>query len=252
MLVFDIETEPADIETIKKITPAFDPSSFPHPGEFNSNSVKLGNLKDERKIVDKISAARQAHEDDVKNHSQRLANAEANYWDGIVDGATLNASIGRVCAIGYRNHAGSTNMHLATETSEQEMLVEFWRMATTIRQQGRKMIGFYSNMFDVPFLCRRSWGSGVAVPDWIFTPTGYLTPTFVDLINIWQAGNRRDSIKLDQLAKALGIEGKPDDCTGATFWKMLRGTPEQRLAAVGYLDSDLRMTADAATRMGVM
>jgi hypothetical protein len=252
MLVFDIETEPADMETIQRIVPAFDGQSIPHPGEFDATSVKLGNLKDKAKIDEKIEAARKAHEQAVASHAEKVAAAEADYWKQVNEAATLDAAIGKVCAIGYRNHNGIEILHLRTQHDEIEMLGEFWRVASTIRHQGRKMIGFYSNMFDVPFLARRSWINGVSVPDWITTPTGFLSPVFVDLIQIWQSGNRRDSIKLDKLARALGIEGKPDDCDGATFWRMLRGGEEEREVAISYLRGDLRMTAEVATRLGVM
>jgi hypothetical protein len=53
--------------------------------------------------------------------------------------------------------------------------------------------------------------------------------------------------------QALGGNGKPDDCTGATFAKLyLSGDPEDKAKAEAYLRNDLEMTWNAAERMGLL
>lgn len=247
-VVFDIETEPLPDDQLAKVCDPFDPASVPHPGEFDQSSVKLGNLKDASKIAEKTEAARAAHAKAVADYDNTVKAAEAAHWQAIRDKAALSAVTGRVCAIGYLTDTKEV-IHTALDYTESDLLLRFWELAARIRTTNRKMIGHNSNAFDVPFVVRRSWVCGVTVPDWVTTPTGYLNPMFVDTIASYQVGNRRDYIKLDTLAKMLGLQGKFDGCTGDQFWKMLRGDGAEREAAIEYLRQDLRVTYEIGRRM---
>jgi hypothetical protein len=250
MLVFDSETECLPDEELSRVAKPFDPESIPRPGVFDPDAVKTGNLKDQAKIAEKIYLARQAHEMEVASYEERLKAAEASHWAEIRDRGALDATTGRVVAIGYMNDAGKHVIHDIRKADEPRMLREFWLQFAKMREARRSMIGFYSNRFDVPFICRRSWMLGVEVPSSAFTPTGYLSPTFVDLADKWKCGDRMHSINLDTLAKALGVGGKPDNCTGAEFAKMLRSEdPAQQQIAIEYLICDLRMTLGCAGKI---
>lgn len=250
-VVFDIETEPLPDEELARVVDPFDPASMPQPGEFNEADVKLGNLKDEKKIAEKIEAARAAHTKAVVDHDETVRKAAFNYWAEIVERATLDATTGRVCAIGYKSGRKEI-ISTALETDEQMMLKAFWGIAAKTRAENRKMIGHNIAGFDIPFLVRRSWINGITVPDWVTMPTGYLSTLFIDTMQIWQVGNRRDYVKLDRLARSLGCGEKPDNCTGAMFWRMLRGTGAEQEAAIEYLRNDITMTFEVARKLGLV
>lgn len=250
MLIFDIETEPLSRQQLREILPPWGFGVSP-PSPFDPGSVKTGNMKDEKKIAEKIEAARKAHQAEVDGHAAKMKEDEQRYWDVAYQKAALSAETGAVCAIGYRNDKGTVVIDHIIDTPEVVILSRFWEKFSGCRISNRSMIGFNCNRFDVPFLARRSWIQGVPVPDGLFTPTGYLCHLFVDLMLRWQCGDRQASISLDRACRAMGIPGKPDDCTGEQFHQMLRleGGHE---AALRYLENDLAMTFSLAQRLGVL
>ena len=251
-IVFDIETEPLPDEQLVKVCDSFDPASVLHPGEFDESAVKLGNVKDPAKIAEKIAAAKASHEKSVADHAEIVRKAAVAHWSEIKDKAALDATTGAVCAIGYKSREDREIIETVLDMSEVDLITRFWKCMNKMRSENRKAIGHYSNSFDVPFLVRRSWILGIPVPDWITTPTGYLNPMFVDTMAVWQVGNRRDSIKLDRLARALDCGSKPDDCTGAQFYMMLRGEGADREAAIEYLRNDLQMPFNIARKLRLL
>lgn len=255
-LAFDIETSPQPIDKLKAILPPWNPDSVgPHPGEFDPKSVKLGNLKDQAKIDEKIEEANKKHVAAIADYYKKKDGGAAAYWEAILQDAALSAVTGQVVAIGYQGN--KTTTHLAIDgTSEHHLLTQFWKIYKQSRTERRSMVGFNIKQFDVPFIAQRSWMLGIEVPATLITPPGrYLDSLFVDLDEIWKCGNRGWAKpghgSLDTICKALGLVGKPDDCSGAEFSKLLYGTPEQRAAAVRYLEGDLRMTAELAERLGI-
>lgn len=256
IIAFDIETGPLPIDRLKTILPPFDPASIgPHPGSFDSASVKLGNLKDPKKIEEKIQSAEDAHNKSVAEYEAKLANGEPAYWQSILDDAALSAITGQVVAIGYQGK--KETLHVAIDgITEHQLLTQFWKIYQQGRTERRPLVGFNIKGFDVPFIAQRSWMIGVEVPATITTATGFLDPVFVDIAERWKVGNRGAWGKpghgtLDTIAKALGIPGKPDNCKGAEFAQKIHGTDEDRAVALAYLSSDLRMTVEVATRLGV-
>lgn len=223
MIVFDIETGPLPIEDIREICGPFDP-----------DSVKLGNTKDEAKIGAKIEEARQSYEADL------------------LDKAALSALTGRVLAIGYLST--DTGKTVISASDETRILQEFWQKFEQVRQSRRKLVGHNIAGFDLPFLIQRSWLLGVPVSASVFDRNRrYLDPTFVDTMTYWQAGNWRACFtKLDTLAKAFGIPGKPDGINGGDFARLWFGTAEERVQAIEYLKNDLAMTAKVAESMGIV
>lgn len=252
MIIFDIETKPLPMEQLRAVSQPFDPSTFgPRPGEFDPSTVKTGNIKDEAKIAAKIAEAKAAHEERAARYDDDLAQAEARYWSDIQDKAALSAETGAVCAIGYANDTGAMAIDHEFDHSEEELLRRFWSKFATARKANRQMIGFNSNRFDVPFLVRRSWYVGVSVPQSVFTVTGYVCTTFMDLMDRWQCGDRRSYVSLDKVCRAAGLQGKPDDCTGAMFHQMLADEATREIA-IEYLKNDLKMTLALARKMEVI
>ncbi len=257
IISFDIETGPQPLDRLKSILPAWNPDSVgPPPAEFNPDSVKLGALKDPAKIEAKIEEAERKHVASIADYYRKKDGGEAEYWEAILKDAALSAVTGQVVAIGYLGK--NENLHLAVDgVSEHHLLTQFWKVYQTCRAGRRSLVGFRIKGFDVPFIAQRSWMLGVEVPATILTPTGFLDSLFIDLDDRWKCGNREVWGKpghgtLDTIAKSLGLDGKPTDCTGADFAKLLwSDKPEDRESAKGYLSGDLRMVMQIAERMGV-
>jgi hypothetical protein len=256
VIVFDIETGPLPLDTIKQILPAWDPDSVgPHPGSFDESNVKLGRLVDADKIAEKKREALEKYNKSLADYFTKKDNGEANYWKDIQEKAALSAVTGQVVAIGY--HGRKRMIQAAIDgVNERSLLTYFWKTYLDARQTNRSMVGFNSKAFDIPFIVQRSWIIGVEVPKSILTPTGYLDSTFIDLMERWKCGNRSfgqpGHTTLDAVCRACGLPGKPDDCTGADVARLLwSDKPEDREKALSYIDGDIESTLQLAQRLGV-
>lgn len=254
MIVFDIETESLCQNDLKKIMPPWDPKSIgEHPGAFDEDSVKLGNIKDPVKIQEKKDEALKKFNASVADYYRKLSTGEQDYWAALEGKGALSAVTGKVCAIGYRGK--KVDLHLAVDgVSERSLLIRFWKTYLGARSEGRNMIGFNIFDFDLPFLCQRSWINGVDVPATVFTPSGYPEPLFIDLYRRWKCGSKsseRGHATLDTVAKSLGLPGKPVGITGEDFAKLLRSPAKNdRDRAVGYLTGDLDLAFEIGVRIG--
>lgn len=245
MLVFDIETGPLPDEELRK---RVDPFEAPqHPGQFDESSVKLGNLKDAEKIRQKIDEAKQKHAESVAKYEADVTAARSAWWGNAVSRAPLSPLTGRIVAIGYLN-TGSGAVALDIQDDEQAMIQRWFTQYKKCRDLNRKMAGHNINSFDVPFIVRRAWLLGCDVPQTILDRGRYLDSTFVDTMQLWGVGNR-EPVKLDVVAQAFGVGGKPDGVNGAMFAGLLK---TDRPTAEKYLENDLQMTAAVAQRMGVI
>lgn len=250
MIVFDIETGPRPDDELRPLCPPFDPLAVKGlvDGEFDPQSVKLGNVKDQAKIDAKITEARAAFEAAKANNGNLIAAAEQSHWESFVEKAALSPVTGRVLAIGYYSTTNGKTAIQGQNGSEADLLAGFWRKYGECRKASRKLLGFNINRFDIPFLARRSWYLGVDVPEPLFDPTGrYLDKIFVDLLPRWSCGVWNESIKLGDLAQFFGVGGKPDGINGGDFARLWF---EDRPTAVAYLRNDLEITAKCAARMG--
>jgi uncharacterized protein YprB with RNaseH-like and TPR domain len=211
--VFDIETEALGEKAVL--------------ASFDEGKVKLGNLKDEGKIKAKIEDARKAH----------------------LEKAALSPLTGRVLALGYETYDGNLTISSAYRDDpegEAEVCYGFWRMFEDEHDLGRTLVGFNSARFDLPFLYRRSLILGVEIPDDVLEKGRWWSPTFIDLMEMWQCGDRQEFISMNALCLALGVQGKPDGVTGADFARLWYGSNEERAQAKEYLINDLRMTRAVA------
>ncbi len=212
-IYFDIETAPLDSDKIKAVMPVFKARS---------------NIKDPQKI-----------EEDIQT---KIAEFIAE--------APLDASTGRVVAIGWTVDGGEVNI-LAYSDAEDEakLLKRAW--STFTDERGvivQDIIGHNSNKFNIPFLVRRSRILGVKVPSTVMTWSRgrlHLDQHFKDTMEAWACGTT-DKIKLDTLAKCLGVGAKNGD--GASFYATYNSDPEK---ALNYLENDVKLTRACALRLGL-
>lgn len=235
-IYFDIETGPLPEAELEAILPPFDPLA-----------VKCGNMKDPEKIAAKVAEAQASHKQDF------------------IDGAALDATTGRVLAVGLvipgampceeweaMQRPGIEWSALGEEwgfgvaglDDEAHLLQRFWQLVGEVPQVNR-MVGFNSNYFDLPFLIRRSWKLGVPVPIGIRRGR-YWADEMVDLRDIWQLGNREARGNLGSIATHLGCGAKNGD--GAEFARLWTS---DRPKAIEYLRNDLELTVRVARKLGV-
>jgi hypothetical protein len=252
MLMFDIETESLPIEQLQLICEPFDRSTLKDPGTFSKSDVKTGNMTDPVKIQDKINDAEAKHAILVEKYREDCEQGEANHWAKVAERGALSALTGAVCAVGFQNQAGKQQLHIAHNgVNEATLIGTFWKTYKDMRAQNRNLVGWNIHGFDIPFLIQRSFILGISIPDDVLTATGYMSAHLIDLMKTWAVGVRPGFAKLDTVAKACGLSGKPTDCTGATFASMLRSGDETKVAAaINYLKQDLHLTAMLADRLG--
>lgn len=253
-LVFDFETGPQDDELLKAMLPEF---VVPEPpGPFDESLVKLGNLKKAELIREKIDKAREEHAASVANYDSDVAKARAEHWKKFKDKAALDASTGRLVAIGVMLPDGKASIIDCDADREESGLRDFWKEVEACLQMQVPMIGFNSNFFDLPFAIRRSWILGVPVPTGVRVGR-FFNPLFVDLMRVW-ALDVRDMVSLDTVAKAFGLPAKVKEVevngekvavSGATFYELWRSN---RVVAEKYLARDLEIPAKLARLMGVV
>lgn len=160
----------------------------------------------------------------------------------MMEAAALSPVTGQILAIGIRRDGE----FYAYDGDERSILSAFWRLIAPKGVITQRVVGFNSNRFDLPFCIRRSWKLGVEVPR-IVMQGRYLNSQFVDIMETWQAGDRMASVKLDTLARWLGVGAK--NGSGADFAKLFA---EDREKALQYLENDLLITEKVAVALGVL
>ncbi len=162
----------------------------------------------------------------------------------VEEGSLLDPLTARVAAIGY--YEPGRNIYLICyDQNEAEMLRQFWQVFLSLHAAGVKFIGFNVHGFDLPFLIRRSWHHGVAVPRVLLSGGKYWCDTILDLMTAWKCGGYKDFISLDMLSKFLKVGQKNGN--GELFCVLW---DKDREAAISYLKNDVRLCADCAAKMG--
>jgi uncharacterized protein YprB with RNaseH-like and TPR domain len=258
MIVFDIETAALPDDQISELLPEFDDSKYKDPGTFDVTKVKFGNTKDEAKKQEKIEKSRADHQAAIEKYQTDYANALAEHLAKSIERAALSATTGRIVAIGVYDPSKNRTAILHNDADEAEMLRQWWSLYEHGRTMAKEIFaGFNIEGFDIPFLIQRSRILDVDVPSGIYDRTRrYLADHFIDLMKVWTCGVYGQSIKLDLLAKTLGVGGKQVDAdgkkiTGKDFARLWFGSVEDRQKAVEYLTNDLMMTAGVARKLGV-
>jgi hypothetical protein len=93
-------------------------------------------------------------------------------------------------------------------------------------------------------MVRGSCVVGVPVPSWFPRDGRWPKRTHVDLLKLWQNGDRTETISLDRLARICGLPGKTGN--GAEF---AQKWATDRQAALAYLRADLELTAAVYRRL---
>lgn len=192
--------------------------------------------------------------------------SKAKAWETFVDKAALSPITGRVLAIGFASDKGAKVVDGGGD--EAALLAEFWGMYSKSRgsrPSPRKMFGWNIHGFDLPFILRRSWLHGVAIPRGVRDDNDrYWDSIFVDLMQRFSAGEWKAYHKIDDVARFFGVPEKPKEShflhsvqrevelCGKNFHLYWHDTPENKAHAIRYLLNDLEMPRLIGLRMGVV
>lgn len=208
-IYFDIETAPLSEEQIKAVAPDFEAPK---------------NYKSEEAIE--------------KYCAEKLGE--------YISSGALRAETGKVVAISVAFGNGEPQVLIDTE-NEADLLNAFWDVITDAEGViTRKIIGFNSTNFDIPFLTRRSWINKIEVPNTVYyrrSGRKFLNDFFKDVMLEWSCGQMQ-YIGLGRLSKILSVGKKNGD--GALFYKQLE---VNRQDAIDYAKNDVVLTRECAKRL---
>lgn len=250
MIIFDIETGPDEERLADFMKPFQSPDP---PGEFDPDTVKCGNIggPESEKGQQKIQAAREKHEAAVAEQKADIARRKSKHETEQRDRAGLDPVIGRVLTIGYFDTFKRTGEVLEVD-DEKVILADFWQRCDRGRVEQNRFIGHCIHQFDLPFLMRRSWIHGIAIPEYVMDRNfRYFDPMFVDTFKVWQCGSyggEKGAATLDRLSRVFGDKGK-EGVDGSQFARLWS---EDRPAAKKYVIGDLRATKKLAEGLGLL
>ena len=154
--------------------------------------------------------------DDWQNGAGKYALAkdvaiEAEYRKGSLDGAK-----GQICSIAFAVEDGAVWSE-STSCGNDSILLRSFFAAVSNQTKGRPpfFIGHFIGSFDLKFIFHRAVILGIK-PPFELPFYGRHGQHFYDTNQAWCGF--RDRISQDNLCKALGIEGKPSDISGANVW----------------------------------
>lgn len=213
-------------------------SLFKESAEKEKAEVKApGNYKDETKIADYI-ASKHA-EIDASLHERVL---KTSFDGGLGNIATIGVAVDDEEPKAF--YVDTTEPH----KHEREILAEFYAYLKTLHSATRDMrpvfVGHNIIDFDLRFLFQRSVVLGIQPPAIIPFSAKPWDDTVYDTMKRWAGFG--DRIKLDALAKALGLEGK-QGMDGSMVWPTIVAGEMKRVAQ--YCCDDVTLTRDIYRRM---
>jgi hypothetical protein len=121
---------------------------------------------------------------------------------------SFNGALGSICVIGWAWDDEPVESVTTAGWSERDMLSCFVSCVTTQSDFGPKTVVGHNVAFDIRFLWQRAFVLGVEMPRWFPRETKPWSRDLFCTMHRW--GGDRDYTDLDNLCKALGIEGKGD------------------------------------------
>lgn len=252
-VVYDIETMPADEGTIRTFFREEKVKLPKHPGEFDPSKVKYGNTKKEDLKRQKLEAEMAKHRQALASYVDDCEKAKREAWEEFVQGATLSPATGRVLAIGYGVVVKDELIYVMDigekdgKPDERNLIRRHWLFVESLRRRAGKLVSFNGHRFDYPFLRRRTWAyDDVKAPN-LITKYRKMEDFCIDALEEYRTGGSwAENIKLDDLARMMGLGGKLEGLTGDLFHVLWKEDPEK---ALDYLARDVELTALVAQRM---
>ena len=153
---------------------------------------------------------------------------------------SLNAAFGQICCIGFAFDDGPvTSISWPTNADSEGMMISgfFETAGQIIGNRFPIIVGHYVAGFDLRFIWQRCMVLGVRVPGWLPKNPKPWGESVFDTMTAWAGA--KDTISMDNLCAALGIEGK-GDIDGSMVGKMFAEGKHSEIAA--YCRGDVERT----------
>jgi hypothetical protein len=150
---------------------------------------------------------------------------------------SFDAAHGHICTIAFGfEDCGITSYHARRTDLEADLLRMFFKDIDTHHHV--TFVGHYISGFDLPFILRRAVVLGVPIPRCIPRDPKPWGGQVFDTMTAW-AGTR-DTISMNDLCAALGIEGKGDGLDGSQIAQAWLDGRHEEIAA--YCEADVERT----------
>ncbi len=165
------------------------------------------------------------------------------------DRAGIFAEFGKILtiAVGFmvRNPDNSWNLRIKAFASDQEheLLLQFKELVGKFDAQQLRLCAHNGREFDFPYICRRMLIQDISLPEVMQTrdKKPWELP-FIDTMDLWKFGDRKNFTSLDLLATLFNIETSKDDIDGSMVNQVYyREDGLDRIAE--YCKKDIAVTA---------
>jgi DNA polymerase elongation subunit (family B) len=152
---------------------------------------------------------------------------------------SFDAAHGHICTIGFAfNGDPALSYHAYSLLQERQILSWFFDHISTHHHV--TFVGHYISGFDLPFILRRAVVLGVPIPQCIPRDPKPWGGQVFDTMTAW-AGTR-DTISMNDLCAALGIEGKGEGLDGSQIAQAWLDGRHDEIAA--YCEADVERTRE--------
>jgi len=157
---------------------------------------------------------------------------------------SFDGAYGHVCCVSFALNDKDPVYAEMRQVSDEKSLIDELIFNMLSYDMSFTIVGHYVNEFDIRFLWQRAMVLGVPVNGMLPRNPKPWSDEVNDTMVMW-AGNR-DTISLDNLCKALGIQGK-SDITGADIAKLWADGEHEKIA--NYCMDDVRRVRDVHQKM---
>lgn len=146
----------------------------------------------------------------------KYANAKRNTIEKAYRDTSFDGAKGEICSIAWAVEDGSINNMAACDGATEADMIDFFFNSVFMECQKKQpfFIGHYIGGFDLKFLWKRAVIHNMK-PPFAFPVNGRHGKDFFCTMTEW--AGYKDTVSMDNLAKALGIEGK-GDMDGSMVW----------------------------------
>jgi len=205
-----------DIETIpnQKLTDEQKP-------QFDESTVKVGNLKDEKKIAEKIAAAK------------------AEFETGLTKKMSVESNFCQILSIGYIRLDENDKVIKQDVLYDHDNDKSLMQIFTTLIYDGETIIGWACKNFDIPVIWKRSILTHQKPPFENYRKLcNPYTDDAIDLMHIWNAGGYG---KMKDCAALLGINAK-DGMDGSMIYDAWKNTEIDKIKEYNMQDCETTLS----------
>jgi len=255
-ITWDCETGPLSKENLVEFLDEKKTIYPQNPGVFDPKMVKYGNRTKPEARAEWLCQSRKRHVLETNTYKNRVKTAREEALQNLWEEAALHAHTNVLLAIGYGVlqpdgtqliYLDCGNRGVNDENDEKELTKRLWAVENKVRHCRGKMFGYNDANFDWPLLQKRAWKYDVNAPI-MLTKYNKLPDHCVDLSRIFSCGVYRSHIKLDYVARYLGVGQKMAEVTGDMFHKLFFGGEREK--ALEYLYGDIDVTFQVAKKLG--